>query len=136
MAVFQPPAWGRDLSSVAGAHRGSSRGTCMPDQTPISHSVPGRINDRPIRTILGELSADELSRLAVDVLRENRRRLEQTQSLFEKLEEALAEGNKDEKLRQAYRLALVELKIYHELVRIVLDVLGFVPKMPRESDFH
>ena len=108
----------------------------MPNRTPISHSGPNCITDRPILTILDELSADELSWLAADVVRENRRRLEQTQLLFEQLEEGIAKGTGDETLRHAYRVALVELKIYHELVRIVIDTLGYVPEVPPESELH
>ena len=108
----------------------------MRNRTPLNRLTPGHINDRPILTILDELSVDQLSRLAADVMRENRRRLDLTQSLFEQIEDLIATGTEDEELRHAYRLALLELKIFHELVRIVVDVLGFVPKVPPESELH
>lgn len=108
----------------------------MPNRRPTNHPVPGCINDRSIVTVLEELTTDELSRLAEDVVLENRRRVEETQSLFEQLDQSTVEGTEDENLRYAYRLALVELKIYHELVRIVIDTLGYVPKVPLDSEVH
>ena len=108
----------------------------MPYWTPISNFSPGQIKVRPIVTILDELTADELSRLAIEVVRENRRRLEETQSLFEQIEELIAADTEDDDLRHSYRLALLGLKVHHELVRIVIDTLGYVPEMPPDSDLH
>lgn len=111
----------------------------MPDRTTSNNLPVTQANDRPITTILEELTTDELSRLAVDVIVENRRLVSHAQSLFEQLEHAMQTASHDEdqtELRHAYRLALVEMKAHHELVRIVVDKLGHVPDMPPARELH
>ena len=58
------------------------------------------------------------------------------QSLFERLEEQDSAGCENEDLRLSYRLALLEMKLHHELVRIVVDTLGHVPEVPLDSGLH
>ncbi len=108
----------------------------MPNRLLTSRFPLNQINDRPIVTILDELSAEELSRIALDVVRENRRRVDEAQSLFEQLERPDTADTSDTDLPHAYRLALVELKTYHELVRLVVNALGYVPEVPPESELH
>ena len=108
----------------------------MPNRASISSFQPGQINDRPVLTILEELTTDELSRLAVDVIVKNRRLVDCAQSLFERLEEQDSAGRENEGLRHSHRLALLEMKLHHELVRIVVDMLGHVPEVPRDSGLH
>ena len=108
----------------------------MPNRASISSFQPGQVNDRPIVTILEGLSNDELSRLAVDVIVKHRRLVDHAQSLFEQLEKPTSRGCDNEDLRHSYRLALLELKLYHELVRIVVDTLGHVPEVPPDSGLH
>tara|TARA_Y100000815_G_scaffold100934_1_gene89710 strand:+ start:26057 stop:26392 length:336 start_codon:yes stop_codon:yes gene_type:complete len=92
----------------------------------------GQINARPVLALLDGLPSEEVSRLAVDIIRENRRRVDLAQSLFEKLEESEAADSSNhalENLRREYRIAMLELKIHHELVRLIVDVLGYVPEL-------
>ena len=108
----------------------------MPNRASISSFQPGQINDRPVLSILEELTTDELARLAVDVIVKNRRLVDCAQSLFERLEEQDSAGCENEGLRLSYRLALLEMKLHHELVRIVVDTLGHVPEVPLDSGLH
>ena len=94
-----------------------------------------QINARPVLAILDGLPSEEVSRLAVEIIRENRRRVDLAQSLFEKLEEPETADSSHhglEDLRREYHVALLELKIHHELVRLVVDVLGYVPDVPED----
>lgn len=94
-----------------------------------------RIEARPILSVLEGLSSDELARLAVDVIRENRRRLDRTQSLYDQLEKPIAgnaPGPDPGDLQRDYHMALLELKLHHELVRLVIDVLGHVPETTQD----
>ena len=108
----------------------------MPNRASINSFQPRQINDRPVRVILEELTTDELSRLAVDVIVKNRRLVDRAQLLFEQLEEPVSAGCEDEDLRHSYCLALLEMKLHHELVRIVVDTLGHVPEVPLDSGPH
>ena len=108
----------------------------MPNRASINSFQPRQINDRPVRVILEELTTDELSRLAVDVIVKNRRLVDCAQLLFERLEELAAAGHENEDLRHSYRLALLEMKLHHELVRVVVDTLGHVPAIPLDSGLH
>ena len=45
-------------------------------------------------------------------------------------------GCENEDLRHSYRLTLLEMKVHHELVRIVVDMLGHVPEVPLDSGLH
>ena len=116
----------------AGAHRGPSRGNCMrtkpgadvgPDQAPTS-SV--------IHTLLEELTADELERVAAAVIREHRCRLQMAQDLFEEIGRREAAGAQDEdldSLQHDYRIAMLNLYTQHQLVSLVVNRLGRVPEL-------
>lgn len=103
----------------------------MPSRRTLNKATALPVNDRSIASVLDNLSSDELSRLASDVVAENRRRLDYAQSLFESLDsnETAAEAVGNQELYHKYNLALLELKIHHELVRIILDELGYVPEV-------
>ena len=92
--------------------------------------------DRPVLEILDDVSQDELARLAIDIIQSHRHHLERAQILFEQLEEreaACEPGNSLTDLRHEYRLALLQLKNHHELVRTVVDLLGHVPDSRDEA---
>lgn len=97
------------------------------------------MNDQSIRMILGEMTRQELSRIAVDIIRENRRKLDQAQSLFDMLERHGFDNPEDfctSDLRHNYRLALLELRTHHELARLVVEALGHVPRTVPDTDQH
>ena len=105
----------------------------MPKQAFANEVAKGQINVRPVLALLDGLPSEEISRLAVEIIRENRRRVNAAQSLFEKLEKSEAADSSDhalENLRREYHLSMFEIKIHHELVRLVVDVLGYVPEVP------
>jgi hypothetical protein len=87
--------------------------------------------DHPILEILDDVSRDELARLATDIIQAHRHHLERAQTLFEQLDvecQAVSEPDNSMKdLRHEYRLAILQLKSHHELVRTVVDCLGYVP---------
>ncbi|MCC0018701.1 MAG: hypothetical protein H6881_08425 [Rhodobiaceae bacterium] len=92
--------------------------------------------DHPILEILDDVSHDELARLATDIVQAHQRHLDRAQRLFEQLEEqeaACEPGNSLTDLRHEYRLALLQLKNHHELVRTVVDLLGHVPDSRDEA---
>ena len=104
----------------------------MPKQAFPNEIAIAQINARPVLALLDGLPSEEVSRLAVEIIRENRRRVDLAQSLFEKLEESEAADSSShvlESLRREYRVAMLELKIHHELVRLIVDVLGYVPEL-------
>ncbi|WP_306050941.1 transcriptional repressor TraM [Oceaniradius stylonematis] len=96
---------------------------------------PAPSAERSIASLLENLSEVERERLAVDVIRQNRRYLEHAQTLFERLRNsdgAIAvhgdAGRND--LRHEYHFALVNLSGHHQVVRAVIDALGYVPDVP------
>lgn len=88
--------------------------------------------------LLSEMSTDDLEAVAVDVVREHRRRLQCAQQLFEAIErdrktESLAPAANPARLRHDYRMALVNLHGQHQLVSLVVGVLGYVPRLDDDS---
>lgn len=111
----------------------------MPNEAFADKLNLGQINARPVLALLDGLPSDEVSRLAVEIIRENRRRVDLAQSLFEKLEESQATGLSNqslEEVRRKYRFAMLELKIHHELVRLIVDVLGYVPEISEDQSIQ
>ena len=83
-----------------------------------------------VRLILSVLSTEELGPLAVEVIREHRRRLQRAQDLFEALErkdETCSAAADVHKLRHDYRIAMLNLHGQHQLVSLVVATLGYVP---------
>ena len=127
-----PRLWVEIFLCRGGAPRPTPRDNEVPKQTLIREATGGQINARPVLAILDGLPSEEVSRLAVEIIRENRRRVDLAQSLFEKLEEPETADSSHhglEDLRREYHVAMLELKIHHELVRLVVDVLGYVPEL-------
>ncbi|MEO4044988.1 transcriptional repressor TraM [Hoeflea sp.] len=105
----------------------------------MPNNFDGEINDRSIVMILEDLTSEELSKLVTDCIRENHQHLERSQLLFDQIEacqSSCASEDDLRELRHSYRHALLKLKIHHELVRIVIDALGYVPNIPSESKAH
>ena len=88
-----------------------------------------------IETILAELEQDELERLAIDIIREQRCRLAKAQELYELLG-TLGQGSGEDSLadqrRHEYRLALVMLKAHHPIAATVINKLGYIPSLPED----
>ena len=88
-----------------------------------------------IETILAELEQDELERLAIDIIREQRCRLAKAQELYELLG-TLGQGSGEDSLanqrRHEYRLALVMMNAHHPIAAIVIDRLGYIPQLPED----
>lgn len=108
----------------------------MPKQAFANKVANGDIDARPILALLDGLTSEEISRLAVDIIRENRQWLNLAQSLFEQLEMSEKDGTTKQildDLKREYRLAMLELKIQHELVRLIVDVLGYLPELPEDG---
>ncbi|MBG21767.1 MAG: hypothetical protein CML31_17780 [Rhizobiales bacterium] len=127
-----PRLWVEIFLCRGGAPRPKPRDIPVPKQAFPDELNVGQINARPVLALLDGLPSEEVSRLAVDIIRENRRRVDLAQSLFEKLEESEAADSSNhalENLRREYRIAMLELKIHHELVRLIVDVLGYVPEL-------
>jgi hypothetical protein len=85
-----------------------------------------------IQTFLSDLSADELKRVAVTVIREHRHRLEAAQELFEeinRLEASGADGGDLDGITHNYRIALLNMHAQHQLVGLVVERLGYVPEV-------
>lgn len=89
-----------------------------------------------VRRLLSEISTEDLEPLAVEVIREHRRRLQRAQDLFESLE------SKDEdtwdvvdlhQLQHDYRMAMLNLHAQHQLVSLVVAALGYVPHADPQS---
>jgi hypothetical protein len=80
--------------------------------------------------VLGEMSIEELEMVAVDVIREHRRRLQCAQDLFDQLEllDAAADNAiQPGALQHDYRVSLLHLSAQHQLVGAVVAALGYVP---------
>lgn len=85
-----------------------------------------------VRRLLSDISVEELERLATEVIREHRHRLQRAQELFEVLElaeEPVSNAAKRLQLRQEYRLAMLNLHAQHQLVSLIVAVLGYVPNV-------
>ena len=80
-----------------------------------------------IRRLLGDMSCDELEQVAIEVIKEHRRRLEHAQDLFERLEGRSKPGSELTQLQRDYRIARLNLHAQHQLVRFVVDALGYIP---------
>lgn len=83
-----------------------------------------------IRALLGDLTVQELERLATTVIREHRRRLQRAQDLFEEIGRLESVGGDDSESEQAmdnYRIAMLDLYAQHHIVSLVIDKLGHVP---------
>ena len=127
-----PRLWVEIFLCRGGAPRPKPRDEPVPKQAFPNEIATGQINARPVLALLDCLPSEEVSRLAVEIIRENRRRVDLAQSLFERLEETEKSdisGQDLEDLRREYHVAMLELKIHHELVRLVVDVLGYVPEL-------
>ncbi len=89
-----------------------------------------------IRRLLGGLPTDELEQIAVEVIREHRRRLQLAQELFEALERAGQDHAGPDalpRLHRDYRLATLNLHGQHALVSLVVELLGYVPEVDGEA---
>ena len=127
-----PRLWVEIFLCRGGAPRPKPWDESVPKQAFPNEIAIAQINARPVLALLDGLPSEEVSRLAVEIIRENRRRVDLAQSLFEKLEESEAADSSShvlESLRREYRVAMLELKIHHELVRLIVDVLGYVPEL-------
>ena len=92
-----------------------------------------------IAAILAGLNDFALERVARDVVREQRSRLEHAQALYEKLSTQEAEAPLDEEtenLRHDYRLALLMMRAHHQITSAVIDKLGRVPRLPEDETSH
>lgn len=83
-----------------------------------------------VRRLLNEISTQELEPLAIQVIQEHRRRVQQAEELFEVLElvvEPPSTAAESLQLRQNYRMAMLNLHAQHQLVSLVVTALGYVP---------
>lgn len=89
-----------------------------------------------VRRLLNELSTGELEPLAIEVIREHRRRLQRAQELFEALErgpELPSTAAERRQLQQDHRMAMLNLHAQHQLVSLVVTALGYVPDVDSPS---
>jgi hypothetical protein len=85
-----------------------------------------------IHTLLEELTADELERVATAVIREHRCRLQMAQDLFEEIGRRESDEVQDrnlDRLQHDYRIAMLNLHTQHQLVSLVVNRLGYVPEV-------
>ncbi|WP_223479854.1 transcriptional repressor TraM [Oricola indica] len=109
----------------------------MPE--PISLNLETLSPKQSIAAILAGLNEQALERVALDVIREQRRFLENAQTLYEKLSVLEAEaplGDETEDLRHDYRLALLMMRAHHQVMSAVIDKLGRVPRLPEDETSH
>jgi hypothetical protein len=93
--------------------------------------------DRPptssvIHTLLDDLTADELERVAAAVIQEHRCRLQKAHDLFEEIGRLETRGGQDQDLepfQHDYRIAMLNLHAQHQLVSLVVNRLGYVPEV-------
>lgn len=126
---FYPPAWGHDLM-FAGAYRGPSRWVFMRTKRAVDVEPNRSATPTAVRRLLSEISTDELESIAVEVIRDHRRRLQRAQELFELLErkeEDISTRDELHQLRQEHRMAMLNLHAQHHLVNLVVSALGYVP---------
>ena len=99
-----------------------------PDKVPAS---------REIYTLLEELTADELERVAAAVIREHRYRLQKAQDLFGEVDRLEVAGIADQsidRIQHDYRIAMLDLHAQHQLVSLVVNRLGYVPEVGGATD--
>ena len=116
-----------------------SRGISSLLLEPISLNLELSSPKHSIAAILAGLNEPALERVAIDVIREQRRRLEHAQALYEKLSALKAEALPDdetENLRHEYRLALLMMRAHHQITSAVIDRLGRVPRLPEDETSH
>jgi hypothetical protein len=89
-----------------------------------------------IAAVLADLDDAELNRLAIDVILEQRRRLEHAQDLFDRIEKVDTTREKLDDLRHHYRLALLMMKAHHQIASAVIDKLGYVPNFQECRSEH
>lgn len=109
----------------------------MPE--PISLNLEPSSPKHSVAAILAGLNESALERLAIDVIREQRRHLEHAQTLYEKLSALEAEAplnEETEDLRHDYRLALLMMRAHHQITSAVIDKLGRVPRLPDDETSH
>ena len=109
----------------------------MPE--PINLSLEPSSPKHSIAAILAGLNDFALERVARDVVREQRSRLEHAQALYEKLSTFEAEApldNETEDLRHDYRLALLMMRAHHQITSAVIDKLGRLPRLPEDETSH
>ncbi len=107
-----------------------------PNNTSRRETVSASIPESQIISILEVLSYEDLYQLAIDVIRENRRRVGAAQALYERLEagrELEAQEKNKEGLYHDYRLALLEQNIFHHLVRTLIGFLNHIPELPEDK---
>ncbi len=88
-----------------------------------------------IETLLDELTADELERMAAAVILEHRYRLQKAQDLFEEIDRLETDGVQDEvldRVQHNYRLAMLNLHAQHQVVSLVVNRLGYLPEVGRQ----
>jgi hypothetical protein len=106
---------------------------------PISLNLEPSSPKQSIAAVLAGLDESALERVAIDVVREQRCRLEHAQALYEKLSVLEAEAPLDEQiedLRHEYRLALLMMRAHHQITSAVIDKLGRVPRLPEDETSH
>jgi TraR antiactivator len=106
---------------------------------PISLNLEPSSPTHSIAAILNGLDASALERVALDVIREQRRLLERAQALYENLStlEAEARLNQEtENLRHDYRLALLMMRAHHQITSAVIDKLGRMLRLPEDETSH
>ncbi|MAZ15911.1 MAG: hypothetical protein CL535_06210 [Ahrensia sp.] len=136
---FSNPRLGVEILFNAGAHRVPSRGILPLLPEPISLNLEPSSSKHSIAAILAGLNEVALERVAMDVIREQRRHLEHAQTLYEKLSVLEAEaplGDEIEDLRHDYRMALLKMRAHHQITSAVIDRLGRVPRLPEDETSH
>lgn len=104
---------------------------CAQNLTRTEHDRPSAV--RSIASVLDGLPKAEIQRLAVEIILENRRRLDHAQTLFDRLETIASTGEDRgglERLRRDYILAQLRLSSLHDIVSAMIDALGYVPDLP------
>lgn len=89
-----------------------------------------------VRRLLNEISTAELEPLAIEVIREHRRRLQRAEELFDTLERAAESGSttaEQVQLLQDHRMAMLNLHAQHQLVSLLVSTLGYIPNIDGPS---
>ena len=129
---FSNPRLGVMVLLFAGAYRGPSRGNCMRTKPGADIRPDQALTSSVIHTLLEELTADELERVATAVIREHRCRLQKAQDLFEEIGRTETRGGQDkdlDHLQHDYRVAMLNLHAQHGIVSLVIEKLGYVPEV-------
>ena len=120
----------------AGAYRGPRRRVFMGMKRAVAVEPDKAATPTAVRRLLSEVSTDELESIAVEVIRDHRRRLQRAQELFELLERKEEDiSTRDElyQLRQDHRMAMLNLHAQHQLVSLVVAALGYLPDVDGPS---